>query len=290
MRGHTTVSADLGVIRAARLAIELRSPVQDRLKDYAEANRKTRPLVVAVPGIYAGKTLALCGAGPSLATANLNGREYDHVFACNSALPYLVERGVRVTGGVGIDQTPRLSEEWADPPAVPYYLASTVDPTLVAHLQAHGRTPIFFHSAVGFDGEWDYYCNAWPAMYMVGQGFTVLSRFLGLADWMGFERIDLYGADCAFGPDDVTHANGTLAKNAYVNPLIMAGEIDGRVWRTRPDMLMAAVELARRVRDSNGKYRLMGDTLPSALLDKDDAFLDLVCRSLAPGERPPANA
>jgi hypothetical protein len=250
----------------------------------------TRPLVVAVPGVFAGKTLALCGAGPSLNDTWTSIREYDHVFACNSALPLLVERGVRVTAGVGIDQTPRLIEEWTDPPAVPYYLASTVDPTLVAHLQAHGRQPIFFHSTVGFDGEFEYYCDHWPPMYMVGQGFTVLSRFLGLADWMGFERVDLYGADCAFGPDDVTHANGTIATNAYVNPLIMAGEIDGRTWRTRPDMLMAAVELTRRVRNSDGKYRLVGDTLPSALLDKDDSFLDLVCRSLAPGERPPANA
>ena len=49
-------------------------------------------------------------------------------------------------------------------------------------------------------------------------------------------------------------------------------------------MLLAAVELVRRVRDSDGRIRLIGDTLPNALLDKDDAFLDQVCRTLAPDE------
>ena len=280
MRGHAAARID--AIRAPRLAIELNCPVQDRLRDYALANVKTRPLVVAVPGIYRGQSLALCGAGPSLKSAEIVGT--DHVFACNSALPYLWERGGRVTAGIGIDQTDGLLHEWATPPPVPYYLASTVDPRLVQHLQAHGRQVVFFHSSVGFADEFDFYCENWPPTYMVGRGFTVLSRFIALAEWMGFERIDIYGADCAFGDDDVTHANGATATEAYGNPLILTGKVDDRVWRTRPDMLMGAVDLVRRVRESQGRIRLIGDTLPSALAEKDEAYLDAVCRTLSPQE------
>jgi hypothetical protein len=263
--------------------MELRSPVQEHLKDYAAENAKTRPLIVVLPDLYKGQTLALCGAGPSLASSIISGA--DHVWAANSALPYLVARGVRVSAGVGIDQTPTLIHEWRDAPPIPYYLASTVDPALVRHVQARGGQPIFWHSAVGFEDEFEFYCQTWPPCYLVGQGHTVISRTISLARWMGFDRVDVYGADCAFGAGDVTHANGTTAEDAYRNPMVMEGEIDGRVWRTRADMLMAAVELARWTRDSEGAIRLIGDTLPNALLGKDDAFLDLVCRKLAPGER-----
>lgn len=289
--GHTHITLDLQKIPAHRPVIELRSPVQQHLRRYVEENRQTVPLAVAAPDVFRGQALALCGAGPSLATANLNGREYDHIFACNSALPYLVAKGVPVSAGVGIDQTDGLLREWREPPAVPYYIASTCDPALVRHLRAHGHPVYFFHSYVGFSAdEFDVYCATWPPTFMVGQGMTVLSRFTGLAFWLGFERVDVYGADCAIAADGTAHADGTMVMDAYRSPLLLEHVIDGRRWVTRPDMLMDAVEWVRRVRASDGKIRLMGDTLPNALMDKEDKYLDLVCRKLAPGERAEAVA
>ena len=279
-----TTKAHAHVIRGSnRTAIELHSPVQGKLKGYVDANRKTKPLMVVAPGTFRGHKLALCGAGPSLVD-NLPAAD-DAIFACNSALPYLWDRGVKVTAGVGIDQTPMLEVEWQRPPPVAYYCATSCDPSLIRHLQQHDRPVIFFHNAVGFEDEFEHYCRTWPPMFMVGQGATVVSRFIGVAEWMGFEHIDIYGADCAFAEGDITHANGRAATSAYVNPVYMVGDIDGREWRTRPDMLMAAVELVRRARESEGRIRLIGDTLPNALMDKDDEFLDLVCRRLAPGEQ-----
>ena len=270
------------------LGIELKSPVEHKLRSFIDENLKTRPLMVVAPDLYKGKTLALCGAGPSLSTQEITGA--DHIFACNSALPYLVSRGVTVTGGVGIDQTPGLLNEWKYPPNVPYYVASSCDPALIRHLRANRRHCIFFHNFVGLvdeDGksdEIDYYCATWPTTYMVGKGFSVVDRFIGVAEWMGFSHVDVYGADHAFGPGDVAHASGETATEAYTNPLILEGEIDGRLWRTRPDMLLAAVELARRVRDSDGYIRLVGDTLPGHLMDKDDHYLDQVARALGEDE------
>jgi hypothetical protein len=286
-RGHAAaVLTKLSPAEQKPLGIELRSPVQDKLRGYVDANRVTDPARMVTPAMRVGHTVAICGAGPSLGHADWQfHKTADALWACNSALPWLDGRGVPITAALGIDQTDGLIREWADPPDVPYYLASSVDPALVAHLESHGRTVSFFHNHVGFmPGEFDYYCQTYPPTLMVGEGFTVVSRAIGLALWMGYERIDVYGADCAFSENDTAHANGEVATTAYHNPLIMSGEINGRTWRTRPDMLMDAVHLVRRVRQANGRIRLMGDTLPVALLGKDDATLDLVAERLLPGD------
>ena len=278
-------NAKIGVMPGAmRPVFELRSPVKDKAFDYIEENRHTKPLLTVAEGTCKGRTLALCGAGPSLRDQRVNG--VDHVFACNSALTYLYEQGQRVDAGVAIDSTDVMLREWADPPPVHYFLASSVDPALVRHLQAHDRPVIFFHSYVGFPDELNYYNQKWPPSVMVGRGYNVVERFIHVAEWMGYDRIDVYGADQAYAENDITHANGEVATEAYITPMIMSGEIDGRVWRTRPDMLMAAVSLVRAVRKYDGKVRLMGDTLPVALLNKDDAFLDLVCRDLTTNKPP----
>lgn len=270
------------------MAIDLASPVQAKLRDFILDNRKTVPLDFIQKGECLGRRVAICGAGPSLADARISG--VDDVWACNSALPFLLARGTRVTAAVGIDQTVGLIRDWSDAPDVPYFVASSCDPSTIAHLLSHGRTVRFLHNFVGCDErEWDLYNETWPGpMIVLGEGLSVTSRAIGLAQWMGYERIDIYGADCAFGPDDVTHANGEIATEAYRNPLIMSGEIDGRVYRTRPDMLMDAVHLVRRVRAAEGRIRLLGDTLPVALLGKSDAFLDEVCRRVMPGDAIPA--
>jgi hypothetical protein len=270
------------VLDGVRRAMTLESPVQDQLAEFCRKNRETEPLVMAQMGAFKGQTLALCGAGPSLAEfTNINS--VDQVFACNSALPFMVGRGQHVDAGVGIDQTPGLLDEWADPPDVPYYIASTVDPALTRHLLKHGRELRFFHSTVGFPDEIAAY-KKWPTGCLAFCGHNVVGRFLRVVPWLGFERVDIYGADCAFTRDDVTHANGTTADEAYGPTAVAVGEIDGREWRTRTDMLIAAVDLARTARDSNGCIRLMGDTLPNALMGKDDDFLDQVARPMAPGE------
>lgn len=269
-----------------RMAIELTNPVQDRLRDFIIENRKTDPLLVCEQNIYAGQTLALCGAGPSLRDETIRGA--DQVWACNSGLTYLLENGVHVDAAIGIDQTPGLLKEWRDAPDVPYYVATSCDPYLVQHLSAKGREVRFFHSWVGVNGEREMYDHDWPYMPLCGEGASVVSRTIGLAHWMGFERVDVYGADCAFADGDIAHANGETAEQAYRPDVLMEGTIGNRTWRTRPDMLLDAVHLARRVRQSSGRIRLIGDTLPVSLMSKSDGFLDLVCRRLAPGEVPPA--
>lgn len=269
-----------------RMAIELCNPVQDHLAGYIRENLRHRPKMLE-ENAFAGKALALCGAGPSLRSQTITG--VDEVWACNSALPYLAWTGQRVTAGIGIDQTRALQAEWRNPPAVPCYIASSCDPSLAAYLESFGNDVFWFHNYVGCADEMELY-KQWPMpACMVQMGTTVVPRVVHLAQWMGFERIDIYGADCAFGADDLAHANGESANDAYRNHLVLEGDIDGRTWRTRADMLMGAVELVRYVRKSAGRIRLMGDTLPVALLGKSDEFLKDVCKRVDPGEPPPTD-
>lgn len=263
-----------------RQPVEFRNPVEHKLGDYARENQRLQA-EHAIP-MCVTKTLALCGAGPSLRRAKI--KDADEVWACNSALPWMVSQGMHVDVGVGMDQTPGLLREWSDPPDVTYYVATTCDPELVRHLLAHNRRVMFFHNAVGFEGEIEHY-NTWPPGYILGHGATVVSRTVGLANWLGFHRVDLYGVDCAFEGDTV-HANGDDAKAAYGNPVLLEAEIDGKKWVARPDMLMDAVDIVRMARDKKGLIRFQEGTLPAALLDKDEAFLDSVSRRLMPGESP----
>jgi hypothetical protein len=233
---------------------------------------------------FHGKVLALCGAGPSLGDVIY---PVDEMWGCNSAAGVLRNRGI--TAAIGIDQTPGMMRDWADPVPVTHYIATTCDPALVQHVYDAGVPIRFFHNLVGWgDGEIDYYNNAWPPAYMVATGATVVGRMIALAAWMGFRRIDVYGADCSFGMDGIVHANGENLDEAYGEmTVILEGEVGGRKWRARPDMLMSAVDLVRKTREAEGRVRLMGDTLPVALLGFDDDYLDEVIRRLAPGEMMP---
>ncbi len=287
-RAHA--SAELVVKRAPKPSahITLHNPTSGaEMAEFCRQNLewyKTEPEGVGMveAGCFHGKVLSLCGAGPSLTDAELYPS--DELWGCNSAAGVLRERGI--TAAIGIDQTDGMMRDWANPVPVPHYIATTCDPALVKHIHAAGVPIRFFHNLVGWgDGEVDYYNEAWPPAYMVATGATVVGRSIGMAAWMGFRRIDIYGADCSFGVDGIAHANGDTLEEAYGGmTVILEGEIGGRKWRARPDMLMSAVDLVRKCRESEGRVRLMGDTLPVALLGFDDDYLDEVIRRLEPGE------
>lgn len=278
----THVGVTMQVNRAEKIAVELCNPVTDKLEGYARVNRLGTPTMVE-QNKFLGQTVALCGAGPSLASHKIEG--VTQIWAINSAAPYLEARGEQVTGALTIDQTDGMMRDWAEPVNAVHYLASTCDPELVMHLTDRGREVVFFHNHVGFsDNEHEYYSEYWPPSLMLGEGSISVARFIGLAMWMGFQRIDIYGADCAFGEGDIAHVNGETAAEAWGAPTLMEGNIDGRTWRTRPDMLMGAVDIARKAKRSEGRIRLIGDTLPVALLGHEDSYLDQIMRRLAPGE------
>jgi hypothetical protein len=268
--------------------ISLTNPVAGHWESFIFGNSlKARPEKggVAVQDSKKCRDLVICGAGPSLndpeARLALEIARGD-VWGCNSALPFLQGLGYRVTHGFCIDQTPHTLDEWPGPPSAEYWLASSVHVYLTDYLLAAGRKVTFFHNFLGTPNERHLYNNVWYPTVIVGDGLNSVNRALGLAEFLGYRRITLLGADCALGPDDTMHANGDGPTAHGATPVILEGDIDGRHWRTKPDMLFSAVRLAAvQRRLGSSRMRMVGDTLPYALRDKSPDFLNRLSR-LAP--------
>jgi hypothetical protein len=290
--------------------------------DYVEPYAKR---YVVQEGSAKGQHLVLCGAGPSL---NEHAAEWcpqgDQVWGCNSAMTWLHENGHKVTHGFTVDQTPHMCAEWSSTPDVEYLVASTCHPHLIELLRGQDRSVTYFHNYVGIKQkpvllhdengvqsmqmpyeEW-MYAVLYPPTVMSGAGLNAVTRALDVAQFMGFERITVLGADCclrvkgdhrtkfAFNSKEhlawlkantIMHADGGHALASEATPVTLTARIDsgtsghkirkghGRYWTTKPDMAISAQWLLRMARASKGRITLVGDTLPNALSAKNEAYL-----------------
>lgn len=193
----------------------LELPNQDRLFDHIRANAS---LARDVPTerSRSAQSVTICGAGPSLAD-HLDTLTTDEVWACNSALPYLMDRGCRVTHGFTVDQGKEMlgPVEWERTFDVTYLLGSSVHPELARHLTNQHRSTVWFHNYLGLknpDGwsapagvdqtyEFFLYCSLYPPAPQVGYGLNSVPRAVCLALWMGFDLVRVIGADCAAKPN-----------------------------------------------------------------------------------------
>jgi hypothetical protein len=264
-------------------------------------------------GSGAGQTLVIAGAGPSLAdhAAEYCGR-VDQVWGCNSAAPWLYKQGHKLTHGFTVDQTPAMINEWEDAPPVEYLLATTVHPFLTEHLMAKGHRIRWFHNFVGIQGgdlEWPdedgnpikmmredwLYAVLFPSTVRAGSGLNAVTRAIDVAMYMQFDKVYVLGADCALrvtapcpagatmGSADhmkwlresvIMHADGGNALASGATPMTMTGEVDGREWTTKCDMMISAVWLTKMKRRLGDRVEYIGDTLPNALANQPDEFLD----------------
>jgi hypothetical protein len=274
---------------------------------YGEKCDSAACAVVVEKDSAAGQHLVLCGAGPSLAeTAAEWCPQGDQVWGCNSAMTWLYDHNHRPTHGFTVDQTAHMLEEWASVPDVEYLIASTVHPHLSEYLVARGRRTRFFHNYVGikgdpvtYDGEtmgfedW-MYAALFPTTVRAGSGLNSVNRAIDVALFMGFGKITVLGADCAIRftrpqPKDAPigspayrqwleeettmHADGGHAMASGATQITMQGEVDGRLWLTKPDMIVSAVWLEKTRQRHRDTITLVGDTLPVALRDKPDEYL-----------------
>lgn len=296
---------------------KLTMPDQADLYGHIIANAPFAERMVG-PNSHTGKSLVICGAGPSLATYADALPAADEVWACNSALPYLMARGAGVTHGFTIDQGRAMlgAVEWARAFPVDYYVASSAHPDLVQHLRASGQPLTFFHSFLGIPDpvgwtppvpglafEMFLYQTKYPASVQVGHGLNSVPRAICLALFMDFTSITVYGADCACAPDAAPmppmdgpdyepwlrslqlYADGRSLHDAFGADENMAeGVIDGRRWHTRADMIVSAIHLLELQRANPGRIVLVGDTLPNAIADKDAAWMDNMPKLSGVGE------
>jgi len=287
--------------------IRLTNPVSDHFPAFIFGN-STICERVAKEGSGKGLHLVICGAGPTLADhIEEYGPPADHVWGCNSAATWLVDNGHKCTHGFTVDQTPHMLEEWYSAPDVDYLLASSCHPHLAEYLMSKGREVTFFHNFVGIRGRDDVTIEGgqiltfekymYSALYeqtaIVGSGLNAVTRAIDLACFMGYETIKVLGADCAFQftepcPQDVDgspehmrwltectkmHVDGGHALASEATAVTLGADIDGRHWETKPDMAISAVWLVMMARGLP-YLELIGDTLPNALMEKPEDFLD----------------
>ena len=304
--GRRTKRKGKGVPDQGPPEIQLQNPVAHHFKGFIAANATKCDRVVN-QGSAKGQHIVICGAGPSLRDHAGQYDDADQIWGCNSAAIWLHDNGHCVTHAFTVDQTPQQVQEWASAPDMEYLIASSVHPHLVELLEMHGRRVTFFHNYVGIneapveleDGvvmpfeDWMYY-SLYPETVRAGSGLNAVTRACDIALVMGASRITILGADsalrCSAPPPDAPegspehvrwlteetemHADGGNALASGATPVTVEGEIDGRLWVTKPDMMISAVFLTRMVRHFAGRIEVIGDTLPNALADKDEAFLD----------------
>tara|TARA_R110000744_G_scaffold154666_5_gene269749 strand:- start:1693 stop:2769 length:1077 start_codon:yes stop_codon:yes gene_type:complete len=138
------------------------------------------------------------------------------------------------------------------------------------------------------------YASLYPMTCRAGTGLNSVNRALDVAVYMGFDTITILGADCALRiknkltkgtepgseehkrwlvEDTMMHADGGNALASGATPVTLGGEIDGKWWESKPDMMISAVFLEKSRQVLGDRLRLIGDTLPNALRDKPDEFL-----------------
>lgn len=269
--------------------IQLVCPAEDNFETFIFGNSLECDAVVPM-GDAEGKTVAICGAGPSLERNLDRLAEADEVWGVNSAAVWLYDHGHPITHAITVDQNPQTIQEWASAPPLKYLLASTVHPHLTKWLKLHNRPIEFFHSYVGIkkppvivkeeDGtetlmsyeDW-VYLTLYPGTVRTGHGLNSTTRAVDLAGYRGFSKIMLLGADCAMVmdgsvPDELVqgspahvawleqhtkfHVNGDSAVVNGQSPITLSAEIDGRVWTSKIDLVISAVTIAEWIKNGLG--------------------------------------
>lgn len=313
-------------------------PNQEGLADHITGNRKycSGPKQMVQPNTNKGQTVNICGAGPSLADYHEELQRWPahQTWGCNSALPYLKDHGLPATHGFAVDQGVEMlnSAEWERTFDVTYLIATSVHPTLPVHLLKQHRRIKWFHNYLGINDpegwtwplgvpkpqimptyEWYLYCTVWPSCAMTGYGLNSVPRAIGLAVWMGFKTIRVFGADCSAKPVDATtraemptphgdaytpwldtvqlYASGRTPREAYGDKAMMVEAIlcddkscdcrlghpetaRVRFWHTRPDMVISALHLMHIAQQFQGRVELIGDTLPNLMQGKPASFFE----------------
>lgn len=297
---------------------QLSLPDGEELYTFIKANAAHADTMVQ-PDTGRGKRVAICGAGVSLAeTAKTIPNDVAEVWACNSALPYMVDHGYRVTHGFAIDQGVAMlaDHEWGRALDVQYLVASSVSPKLVQHLRDAGRALTYFHSFLGLPDPPDWtppadrpdvsyemwlYTTIFPTGVQVGYGLNSVPRAICLALFLGFDEILVYGADCACAPDQapmpsletpeyeawmrnlVMYADGRTAIQYGAQAVMAEAVIDGKRWHTRPDMVISATMMVDLVKQ-HSHIHVIGDTLPAVLLTQPPEFFDDMPRLVGVGD------
>lgn len=259
-----------------------------------------------------GKAAVICGSGNTLGDEDVldairkkqeNGAL---LVACKQAIKFLHDKGFKIDYAVSMDPGAHIAcpEKIYKAPGVKHIIASSSDPELFDYLK--GEEVLIFHSACGVENEVKLYQDLFDNPDCMGGGYNVINRALSAFLYMGCLPITLAGVDsgwragqsfyvdgtnnrpgvdmCDNGRVEMTQAEQTLYRalsekvankqDLTDEEVALLGNLQSKVWHTRPDMLASAVALAQVAKQySEQDFEILGKVLPHSLRYKDEAFL-----------------
>lgn len=132
--------------------------------------------------------------------------------------------------------------------------------------------------ACGKVDEVSFYQRHYPHGDTMCGGFTVANRALALCRYMGFPHVVMAGTDFGWrrAETDTYYADFVTAEPVDKCFMSDEGKVDGYAWRTRPDLLASAVDVAKKIKI--GEVDVLGDSLAVALSKCDDDYIERICR------------
>jgi hypothetical protein len=109
-------------------------------------------------------------------------------------------------------------------------------------------------------------------------GFTVGNRALALAQYMGFRDLVMAGCDFGWRVVDGDDYYAGFVTRAPLDETFQVddGKVDGKPWKTRPDLLGSAADIAHKIID--GQVTVLGDSLAVALAKRGRDYVDQVAQ------------
>lgn len=162
-------------------------------------------------------SVSICGAGPSLSDTldKLTG----DVFAINSAIPYLIERGI-IPSWAMIWDCAEICTEFALPHTdVTYLVASRCHPKVFERLK---DCKVVVWHACGDHNILEYLEENKVIEPLVNGGTTGITRGIYVAYALGYRDFHIFGADSAY-KDGKTHAAGASLVYEHRLPVLMNG-------------------------------------------------------------------
>lgn len=232
----------------------------------------------------------VCGTGPTLTGAireiRALARKGYAIFAVKQSIRILTDLGIKVDYSVAMDPTERQIRKTPVVEGVTYCVASTCHPRMFDYLLNKNADVLLCHSASGAqDGEigeldlYDKYFEGVPGNEFVASGgYTVVNRAVSVAEYMGAKRIYIAGAPFGWR-EGAGYYEGSVkepAGNASGPTLDDKGQIDGKTWYSKADLMPSAVSLALKAKANPAKYYFMGDSLAAALAARSYEFIERV--------------
>lgn len=207
------------------------------------------------------------------------------VVAVKEAVEYLhTKHGIVADYAVNMDPGPQEAGRTPALRGVTYCMASVCHPDLYGKMIRHRCAIQVFHSAAGFwvdvpggkVGEEHVYHALWEHKdfdTMEG-GVTVVNRAVSLMRFMGVPRVITIGADFGYRPGHQHYVDFVKAAPIDGGKMSDEGQVDGKEWRTKADLLVSACHIAKLILD--GYVTVIGDSLAASLAKAGRGMIDRV--------------